>query len=264
VLELSLVQAPTAPAATTILSTLVRTTDMAAASFTPPSSDPSGLTYLPGSNTLLMVDGEVDETVSGITHFQGANVWQMTLNGGVVRTTNISKVAPTLAPMTNEPTGITRDPASGHYFVTDDNDQWVYDLNPGADGLIGTADDTWTHFSAIIAGNGDPEGIAFDTWHNRLFVADGVNQEVYQYTPTGTLVDHFDVGQYGVYDPESVEFNADSGTLLVLGNHSTPIIVETTIDGGLLRTMDVSTANALAQAGLAYAPGSSTPGEKHY
>ena len=265
IVEFSLTAA-TASATASFTSSLVKTTDMAAASFSPPSPDPSGLTYLPNTNTLLMSDGEVDETVSGITHFQGANVWEMTLGGSVVRTANISKVAPTVVPMTNEPTGVTWNPATGHYFVTDDDAQRVYDLNPGGDRLIGTADDTWTFFSTVANGNnnGDPEGIAFDTWNNHVFVSDGVNMEVYEYTTTGTLVNHFDVEAYGVLDNESVEFNPDSGTLLVLSNHGSPIIVETTISGGLLRTQDFSAANAIAPAGLAYAPASDGSGVKRF
>jgi len=266
IVEFSL-NAATAFATASFTSSLVKTTNMAnTATFSPPSPDPSGLTYLPNSNTLLMVDGEVEETVSGITHFQGANVWEMTLGGNVVRTANISKVSPTVVPMTNEPTGVAWNPTNGHYFVTDDSDLRVYDLNPGADGRIGTADDSFTFFSTVANGNnnGDPEGIAFNTWNNHLFVSDGVNIEVYEYTTSGTLVNHFDVASYGVLDNESVEFNPESGTLLVLSNHGSPIIVETTTNGGLLRTIDVSSANAFAPAGLAYAPASDGSGAKHY
>jgi uncharacterized protein YjiK len=261
--ELSLAEAPAAATAD-FTSSLVKTTNMAVAPFSPPSPDPSGLTYLPNTNRLMMVDGEVDETVSGVTHFQGANVWEMTLGGGVVRTANISPVAPTVVPMTREPTGVTWNPANGHYYVTDDDAQRVYDLNPGADGLIGTADDTWTFFSTLGANNGDPEGIAFDTWHNRLFVSDGVNMEVYQYTTAGSLVGQFDVAQYGVSDPESVEFNTNSGTLYVLSNVGNPLIAETTTSGALVQTIDVSVANALAPAGLAYAPASNGSGVKRF
>jgi uncharacterized protein YjiK len=266
IVELSLAEPAiaAAPAAPPFISSVVKTTDMAVAPFSPPSPDPSGLTYLPNSNTLLMSDGEVEETVNGITHFQGANVWEMALGGGVVRTANISSIDPTVTPMTNEPTGVTWNPANGHYYVSDDSDQRVYDLDPGADGLVGTADDTWTFFSTLGAGNGDPEGIAYDPVHDRLFVADGVNMEIYQYTTSGTLVDHFDVGFYGVLDPESVEFNPDTNTLLVLSNFGSPIIVETATNGALLRTLDVSAANALAPAGLAYAPASDGSSEKHY
>src|SRR5215216_3512281 len=157
ILELSLAQ-PLAAATIDFTSSIVKTTDLAAVS--PPSPDPSGLTYLPNSNRLMMSDGEVEETVNGITHFQGANVWELTLSGNVIRTANISKVAPTVVPMTNEPTGVTWNPNNGHYFFTEDGGKRVYDLNPGADGLVGTSDDTWTFFGTSTFGNGDPEGIA--------------------------------------------------------------------------------------------------------
>jgi uncharacterized protein YjiK len=262
ILELSLAQ-PVAAAAVTFTSSIVKTTDMSAIS--PPSPDPSGITYLPNSNRLMVTDGEVEETVNGITHFQGANVWELTLGGSVVRTANISKKAPTVVPMTNEPAGVTWNPVDGHYFFTEDDGKEVFDLNPGADGWIGTADDSWTHFDTLGVGNGDPEGITFDTWNNRLFVADGVNAEVYQYTLSGSLVNHFDVQRYGVEDPESVEFNPDSGTLIVMSSSRTsPIIVETTLSGTLLQTIDISAPNAKQAAGLAYAPASNGSGVKRF
>ena len=262
ILELSLAQ-PVAAAAVTFTSSLVKTTDMSAIS--PPSPDPSGITYLPNSNRLMVVDGEVEETVNGITHFQGANVWELTLGGAIIRTANISKKAPTVVPMTDEPTGVTWNPVDGHYFITEDGGKRVYNLNPGGDGLVGTSDDSWTFFGTSTNGNGDPEGIAFDTWRNRLFVADGVNKEVYEYTLTGTPVGHFDVGAYGVEDPETVEFNSDSGTLFVMSsNRPSPLIVETTISGALLQTINISAANPKQAAGLAYAPASNGSGAKRF
>ena len=255
--------APIAPAAPSYISSLIQTTDMGA--FSPPSPDPSGLAYLPTSSTLLMSDGEVEETVNGITHFAGANVWEMTQGGSVERTANISKIAPTVVPMTNEPTGVAWNPANGHFYVTDDGAKEVFDLNPGSDGLIGTADDSWTRFDTLVVGSGDPEGIAFDSWQNQLFVADGVNKEVYQFTLAGSLVGQFDVGVYGVVDPESVEFNPDSGTLFVLSsNRNSPVAIETMTSGALLQTIDVSVVNARAAAGLAYAPASDGSGTKRF
>ena len=262
IVELSLT-ALVEPAAATFTASLVRTTNMAAIS--PPSPDPSGITYVSGRNTLLIVDGEVEETVSGITHFQGANVWELTLLGNKVRTANISKKAPTVAAMTNEPTGIAWNPSNGHYYVTDDDGKRVYDLNPGGDGLIGTADDRWTYFSTSTVGNNDPEGITFNTDNNHLFVADGLNKEVYEFTLTGTLVNHFDVQKYGVADPETVEFNSDTGTLFTMSsNRSTPIIVETTTAGALLQTINIAVINAPAPAGLAYAPASNGSGARRF
>jgi hypothetical protein len=262
IVELSFVEVA-APAASSFQSALVRTTNMAA--FTPPSPDPSGLTYIPSRNSLLMCDGEVEETVSGITHFAGANVWELSLSGGVLSTANISRVAPTVVPMTNEPNGVAWNPSNGHVYVSEDDGQKVYDLNPGVDGQIGTRDDTWTSFSTQSVGSGDPEGIAYDSWHNQIFVVDGTNAEIYQYSVTGSPIRHFDVQAYGVVDPESVEFNPDSGTLFIMNsNSSTTVIIETTTQGALLQTINASAAHPVAAAELAYAPASDGSGVKRF
>jgi uncharacterized protein YjiK len=242
---------------------LVRTIDTA--TYDPPSPDPSGLAYLPSRNTLLMCDGEVEETISEITHFAGANVWETTLGGNVVNTANISKKAPTVVPMTNEPTGVAWNPANGHFYFSDDDSRMVYDLNPGSDGQPGTADDTWTSFGTQSVGSEDPEGIAYDNWHNRLFVADGVNREIYEFTLSGSLVGQFDVQTYGITDPETVEFNSANGTLFILSSDSkSPLAVETTTSGILLQTIDISAANPIAAAGLAYAPASDGSGAMRF
>ncbi|HBY97124.1 MAG TPA: hypothetical protein DEP84_24795, partial [Chloroflexi bacterium] len=71
------------------------------------------------------------------------------------------------------------------------------------------------------------------------------------------LVGQFDVERYGVVDPESVEFNPDSGTLFTMSSKRTSrVIVETTTGGDLLQTIDFSAASSRKAAGLAYAPAS--------
>jgi hypothetical protein len=258
IVELSLTAA-VAPAASSFSSSLVHTVDTAA--WDKPSPDPSGLAYLSGKNRIMVTDGEVEETKGGITHFEGANVWEMTFGGNVLRTANVSKVQPTVVPMSDEPTGVAYDPALDLYYFSDDGPKVVFRLNPGADDLVGTADDSWNSFGVSGFGNGDPEGIAYDTAHDRIFVADGVNAEVYQYTTTGSLVGHFDVAAFGVQDPETVEFNPVSGTLFVLSNRpSGPIIVETSLNGTLIQTINVAAAGARKPAGLAYAPASNGSG----
>ena len=73
ILELSLSSAPAAfvsfVAASDFESSLVETID--AAQWSPPSPDPSGITFISGSSRLVVTDGEVEETVGGITHFTG-------------------------------------------------------------------------------------------------------------------------------------------------------------------------------------------------
>ena len=94
VLELSL--DPTVPplAAPIDEATLERTTDTSL--FVPPSPDPSGLAYLPGTDTLLISDGEVDEMSQ---YFTGDNLFETTLSGSLMETyTTIS--------YSYEPTGV--------------------------------------------------------------------------------------------------------------------------------------------------------------
>ncbi len=265
IVELSLAPLATL-AAIDFTSQLVRTVDMGALS--PPSPDPSGITHVPGRG-LVVSDAEVEETVNGITHFQGANVWELSLSGAVQRTANISNVPPTVAPpVTNEPAGIAFNPSNGHYFVSADDGQRIFDINPGADGLLGTADDSSTFFNTNAL-NTDPEGIAYSTFSGNLFVADGVNREVFQYTTGGALVGNFDVLQYGINDPNSVEFNPDSGTLLVLsdrnsGTGNQRLIAETTTSGALVRTIDVGASNSFRPDGVAYAPASDGTGAPRF
>ncbi|HEU0246268.1 MAG TPA: SdiA-regulated domain-containing protein, partial [Gaiellaceae bacterium] len=259
------VTASAAPRATAadFTSSVVGTVDLAA--IAPPSPDPSGLTYLTGSNTLLVTDADVEEDVDGVTHFQGTNVWELTLSGAVVRTTNISSVEPTVFPMSEEPSGVAFKSSSGHCFVSDDSQKQIYDMSPGPDGACGTGDDSSTFFSTNGVGNADPEGIAYDSWNDRLFVVDGEDRDVYQYTTSGALVSQFDVQAYGVEDPESLEFNPVSGTLFVLSNRqSGPIVIETTTSGALLQTIDVSAAGATKPTGLAYAPASDGSGDRRF
>ena len=45
---------------------------------------------------------------------------------------------------------------TAHYFFTDDSANGVYDLDPGSDGLPGTADDSWTFFDTSGVGSGEP------------------------------------------------------------------------------------------------------------
>jgi uncharacterized protein YjiK len=226
------------------------------ASFAPPSPDPSGVGYIASSERLVVVDSEVDETVEGISHFADVNLWKVSIRGEPIATANISQREPTDVPMTNEPTGITWNSRNAHYFISDDNVQRVFDLNPGSDGEIGTSDDTWTSFSTSSAGNLDPEGVSYHADQDAVFVVDGVNQEVYQYTNDGEPVHHFDVARYGVVDPEGIAVNSATGTLFILGQGPHPIVIETTTTGELLRTIAIGAGAEFNPAGIAYAPAS--------
>src|SRR5690606_30777541 len=169
-------------AADTAIARLVRTTDTSA-DFNPPSTDSSGLAYVPSRNRLLMSDSEINE-ISDL--YQGVNVWEITLDA-VIQATYTTDPG-----VSNEPTGLayaeSRGPSGNpHLFVSDDTgprEVLVVDL--GADGEFRTADDVVTSINfgdMNLSWTADPEGVAYDSWNDQVVVIDGINQEVYVIHP---------------------------------------------------------------------------------
>lgn len=231
-------------------SPFVRTIDLSLSN--PPSSDPSGIAYNNFGNSLLVSDGEIEEIP---TLFTGSNLFERTLSGLPMRTGN------TIA-YSQEPTGLDFNPTNRHLFVSDDDAKRIYEIDPGADLLYGNADDTvLNRIDTQSFGSNDAEGVAYGGDRNTLFVSDGVNNQIYQVTPTGVVVGQFDTTSLGVGDPEGIAYNPDAGTLLIVGKPNTSI-AEVTVDGTLVRTLDISAANPKKPAGLAYGPSSGDANSK--
>ncbi|HEX6257190.1 MAG TPA: Ig-like domain-containing protein [Euzebyales bacterium] len=271
-LELSFTDVPAAPTAgaTASASTLVQTIE--AFNWSPPSPDTSGVVYLPESNTLLASDGEVNE----MPLYAGANMFEASLSGNLVDTFT------TLDFDNNEPTGVTVNPADGHLFISQDTPpKQVHELDPGADGSYGTADDAVTTFGTTDFSSTDPEGVTYAPELDALFVADGLNNEVYHLAPgaNGTfdgvapsgddqLVGQFDTLGLGLEDPEGIAYNRRTGSLYLggktrnIGTYNFDTLLEVSTDGALIRTIDVSDANPDRQitrqklSGLAFGPSS--------
>ena len=163
------------------------------------------------------------------------------------------------------------DSRNNHMFFSDDNRLRIFEDDPGVDGRFNTTDDVVRSFLTSSFQNTDPEGIAYDSWHNNLILTSGLEEEIYIIDPgpnglfegTGDdILTHFDTTALGLRDPESVEFNSDTGDLFILSALSNKI-GEVTLSGEVLRYIDITAVNGLFEAGLAYAPGSNNPAEKH-
>ena len=211
------------------------------------SSNPKALTYSSDHETEI---------------FSGSNVYEMTRHGVLANawsTTSFSL----------EPAGVTFNPSNNHLFITDDRKRSVFELDSGQDKIFSTPDDILTSFStrSFPVQSNDPEGITYNILQGVLFVVDGTNSEVYQISPgkngifEGTpskghdQVIHFDTANIGVLDPEGIAFDPDHNSLYVVGQPAT-ILAQFSTEGGLLRLIDISSANARKPAGLAYAPSS--------
>jgi uncharacterized protein YjiK len=227
--------------------------------FSPPSPDPSGITFLPSSNTLLISDSEVNEMVI----FEGANLFEVTLSGSLVNTYD------TLF-FSGEPTGLDYNPDSGHLFISDDNRNMIFEIALGENGPI--TDNVINSFDTTLFGSFDPEGVSFDSWNKHLFIADGNNGELYQLIPGDNgiydgvppegddQVVSFDTTELGLVDIEDVTFNTDNGHLYIISRGSSKnSVTETTTDGELVNIIDISAANARHPDGITFAPCSGSP-----
>ncbi len=202
-----------------------------------PAPDPAGLTYRPSSDTIFVVDSEVEET----DLYDGANVWEINRNGHVVRTGS------TLA-FSDEPADIAYRARTKHFFVTDDDQDAIFDVGVGKDGRIGTSDDHARMISTATFGSTDPEGLAFGK--GVLYIADGVDSRVYRLRPGPNgrydgvapdgddTVTSFSTLDLDLQEPEGVEFQRSTRHLFIVARFD-GLIAETTRSGNLIRTFDI-------------------------
>ncbi len=168
-------------------------------------TDPSALAYDPVSDTLFMSDSEVDED----PFFQPTNFFALSLDGSLKSSTAL--------PFTDEPTGLAIDAASGHLFITDDDQYKVF--------CVSTDDPTtilW-EFETIPLGGNDPEDIAFDPNSGHLFVCNGLDRTIIEVDQHGTqLFDSF-VLPSDIIDPEALAFDSQENVFYVGGGFSDKI-----------------------------------------
>ena len=225
----------------------------------PPSPDSAGIAYIEHRDNLLVTDSEVDE----MRIFRDVNMFEMTRRA-VLQRTGVS------LPWTDEPTGVTYNPANRHIYVSADNSgATVFDVDPGADGTYGTGDDSVATLDVGDHGVRDAEGLAYDPASGHLFVVGGTREDVHEIDPgpdglfngvDDTTVGFFDLGGFGPSDTEGIAVNPFTGTLLVLDDPSRTVY-EVTKAGFVLREIDVSAALSPRLAGIVLAPASDDSGD---
>ena len=72
----------------------------------------------------------------------------------------------------------------------------------------------------------------------------------------------FDTSSLGLQDPEDIAYDRDSGHLFLI-SRTDLVIVEATLDGGLVGSVAISSSGIDSPAGVVLAPGSSDPGAIH-
>ncbi len=217
-----------------------------------PGPDSSAITWLPAQGRLLVADSEVDE----YDFFTGVNTWTIELDG-TVAPVEISGGLPS-----DEPTGLTV--SENLLFVTDDVAMQIHVIDLGPDAAVGVDDTVVASFSTQAFGCTDPEDVAFDGRHNRLYVVDGMASEVFIIDPGPNgmfegfgddIITQFDVAAAGIRDPEGIAYDPERDAILIVDRKGA-IAVELGPDGDVLRRLDLSAAEAVHLAGVVWAPGS--------
>lgn len=216
-----------------------------------PSPDPSGIAYNSRTNRLIVVDGEVDET----THFEGVNGWETSLTGSVNRTFSTSAYS-------QEPAGAGMDVNGNRLFIADDDADLIHELNPGGDGQFGTGDDQRRSFSTTVLGITDPSGLTFAL--GDLFIVDDAATDVIRLDPgpngrfngggDDRVVRRFDVGALGQAGPEGIEYDPHTNSLFIVSNRRTSDLLQVTLTGVALQTIDLGAVPIRAPGGLTLGP----------
>jgi len=243
--------------AANLTATLVRTVNLAAVN--PPIPDPSGVTYIPSRDRLLIADGEVDE----MPIFQGSNLFETT-RAGVLQDRGVTQ------PQTKEPVGVSYMSSNNHLLVADDDQQRVYEFDAGPDQRYGTADDSRPFFSTAAFGSTDPEDVVFFPPSGEIFVLEGSDHRVHRVSagvngvfdgvpPTGddTAVE-FDMLVYGIDDPEGIGYHSGRDTLLIV-DFQTDRVYELNREMMLINVIDIAVTNQLKAAGITVAPATNDP-----
>jgi hypothetical protein len=249
----------------------------ATSTWNPPASDPSGIAWLPGQG-LLVSDAEIEEAAftAPITHTN--NLFLADLSGN--RVGGGSTVG-----WSNEPTGVAYGPATAsrnaYLFVTDDDQKRVYQIDLGADGRWGTADDVGnsrTFFRTTPFGNNDPEDVTIDTHRNELWIAGGLSTIISRVNPGAdgkfdTLGDNVtknftlppvnDPDPLKVPSPEGIVYDPDRQTVLVLDGEANAIY-EFARNGAILNTIRLDNLNVQSPGGITLDPASTGPNRTYY
>ena len=235
--------------------TLIQTMDTS--QFDPPSPDTAGIAWLEHNDKLLASDSEVNEIPA---LFTGDNLYEIDYApAGLVGTGSTIDYS-------DEPTGVGYNPANQHVFISDDDKDEIFEINRGADGLYGTDDDIITSFDTSAFGSSDPEGVAYSPHDGRLYIADGVDREVYIVDPGANglfdgvpskggddVVTSFDTECLGMTDIEGIACDSDHPGHLYLVGEPDDTVFHVTIGGFLVRTFGIL-QEARKPAGLTLAP----------
>jgi Ca2+-binding RTX toxin-like protein len=186
-----------------------------------PSPDPAGLAWVPGgSGTLLMSDSEVDESPFN----RQDNLFYLSASG-------VFDHSSSLRSFTKEPTGLVYVTASQHLFISDDDQNAVFEVAASNPGVKLNSFSTNSYAS-------DAEDIGYDPATNHLFIVEGAAHTIFETTTTGTVIKSM-VLPSTISDPEAIAYDSTSQIFYISGGFSPDIFVVSRDGKTILDTITV-------------------------
>jgi DNA-binding beta-propeller fold protein YncE len=234
--------------------------------WSPPSPDPSCVTFRPETGDFWTTDNEVDE----MAIFAGVTLWRHDALGNVSETFNLTG-------FTGEPSGIAFDPAGGRAWIADDNQKTIWKIDFGSDGQFLTADDVMSDIDGLIgAGCLDPEDVTYNPFTGNLHVTSIDNSHALCTIATGPNGDFDDVAPMGddvvtivpleplglfpkaILKPKGITYDPLQNTLIVADRENRDLF-EFSVDGVLLRKIDTTVAGYYRPSGVTVAASTVNP-----
>jgi hypothetical protein len=142
---------------------------------------------------------------------------------------------------------------TGTIFISDDSKDKVFEVDASAPEVVISS------FSTTEFGSADPEGIVFDPETGNLFVMDGYDRTIYEFTPEGDLVSSMLLPSE-ITDPEGISYNHCSDNFIIVSGFDPEVLFEVTRDGIIANIIDVNHLAIVRPKGVTFAPGSDSDG----
>ncbi|MGH2689397.1 MAG: hypothetical protein ACRDKW_11395, partial [Actinomycetota bacterium] len=144
--------------------------------------EPTGMAWDQASGTLFVTDDDLFEVLAVDAGADGA---PGTADDVVVRSFDVRPFGST------DPQGVAYKASTGELFVVVGQDDTVFRIQGGPDGIVDGTADVVTSFG--VPGSGRPQGIVYDAARDTLVVCDHQAENLYELTTDGALLSTIDV-----------------------------------------------------------------------
>jgi hypothetical protein len=188
------------------------------------AGDPSGIAYVPGLDLLFISDSEHDEA----PYNSPINLFATRLDGTFVDSFSMRS-------FTREPTGLAYNPFNGLLYISDDDADKIFIVNP----LDPTTKIGEINLKPLSIK--DAEDPVIDTVTGHIFMLDGATRSFIELTATGVLVDKT-VLSTEIKDPEALAYDSANDVFYMAGGATRGTIFQTDRDGQILASFDLLNA----------------------